>query len=222
MNANLKNRALIFFAVFLLAGLFLVPTINSVYRNLTGQGPASEDSFVNKWFSKPISLGLDLSGGVHLVYQVEAEEAVTARLQTAAATFRAELRKEKIAVTKARVLPGNILEITLLSSRHLEKAKELMVASRRGYELNSEEQVGSGAKLTYKITLAEQVLIKDSAINQAIETLRARVDQFGVSEPLIQKVGTDRILLQMPGVQDIEAVKKVVGKIAKLEFRLLP
>ncbi len=222
MNSSIKNRAIIFFAVFLLAALFLVPTVASMFRNISGEGPAGEDSIINKWFSKPISLGLDLSGGVHLVYQVVTEEAVTARLQTAAASFRSELRTEKIAVTKARVAPGNLLEIDLLSSRHLEKAKELMITSNRGYELVSDEQVGTGAKLVYKINEAEQVKIKDSAVNQAIETLRARVDQFGVAEPLIQKVGTDRILLQMPGIQDIEAVKKVVGKIAKLEFRLLP
>lgn len=222
MNSNIKNRAIIFFAVCFIAALFLFPTVNSAFRSLTGQGVAGEDSLAKKWFSKPISLGLDLSGGVHLVYQVIGEEAVTARLQTTASSFRGELRAEKIAVTKARVAPGNLLEVNLLSSRHLEKAKELMIASNRGYELVNEEQVGAGAKLVYKISDLEQVKIKDSAVNQAIETLRARVDQFGVAEPLIQKVGTDRILLQMPGIQDIEAVKKVVGKIAKLEFRLLP
>lgn len=220
--SNTRNRLFIFLAVFVIALIFLFPTVKIAFKKLSGQEVTASDTVDSQWISKPISLGLDLSGGVHLVYQVETGEAVTNRQQVAANALRNSMRKEKIAVTRSVVNKGNQIEITLLSKRGLEKAKDIVLDSKKGLELVSEVPSGTGVKLTYGVNLQNVQAIKDTSVSQAIETLRARVDQFGVAEPLIQKVGNDRILLQMPGVQDIESVKKVVGKVAKLEFRLLP
>lgn len=210
MTGDLKKRALILLAVVVAAVIFLAPTL---FREELGGG---------KWISKPISLGLDLSGGVHLVYEVESAEAVKSSLQTKGNAIRAELRRDKVAVTRARINEKGQLELTLLSDRFVSQTKDRVQDKYR--ELSFVEQRDDAGKiiLVYAINELDARRIERKAITDAVETLRNRVDQFGVAEPLIQNVGENRILLQMPGVSDIESVKKVVGSVAKLEFRLLP
>ena len=202
-----KNRVITFVAVFVLALLFLAPSV------LRG-------SFSEGWISKPISLGLDLSGGVHLVYEVETKEAVKSKLQSTANAIRSELRKQKVPVKRAVVADNLNIEVSLLSGRSTQKAMDFMRTEYPKLEL--QEGQGTETKLVYKSSAADNVATESESVVQAIETLRNRVDQFGVAEPTIQKVGDKRILLQMPGVSDIESVKKVVGSVAKLEFRFLP
>jgi len=209
MGTSLRNRIIIFFAILLVAFAFLAPTI---WR----------DAFGDRWISRPISLGLDLSGGVHLVYEVETREAVTSRLQTTATAIRSYLREQRIAVTRARVNQANEIEISLLSDRLADDAQNRI--GERFRELSFLRQTTSNgtATLHYGMPQAEAERIEREAMNQAVETLRNRVDQFGVAEPIIQRAGATRILLQMPGVQDVETVKQVVGSVARLDFRLLP
>ena len=210
MGSDLKRRVIIFSAVIVVAILFLLPSI-------------SPDSVPETWISKPIKLGLDLSGGVYLVYEVDTEEAVKSRLQTTATAMRSLLRKQKIAVTRARVTDQHRIELHIYSKRTAEKGKALLDEEYAGdFESIGISEEGGRAKLTYGITPARADQIKRESVTQAVETLRERVDQFGVAEPLIQRVAEKRIILQMPGVSDIESVKKVVGSVAKLEFRLVP
>jgi len=210
MGTNVKNRAVIVAASVVVAVLMLLPTL---FR----------ETFAGmKWISKPISLGLDLSGGVHLVYQVQTKEAVKSRLQGMANALRSELREQKIAVTRVKVNEKSQIELSLLSASRLEQAKQVVAEKFREVSFVESPSDGSGAKIVYGVTPEQIAKIEAESVTQAIETLRNRVDQFGVSEPVIQRVGVDRILLQMPGVSDINAVKRVVGSVAKLEFRLLP
>jgi len=210
MATDLKKRTIIVGASIVVAILMLLPTL---FR----------DSFAGvKWISKPISLGLDLSGGVHLVYQVQTKEAVKSRLLGIANAVRSDLREQKIAVTRVKVNERSQIEISLLSGSRLEQAKQLIAEKFREVSFVESPSEGSGAKMVYGVTAEQITKIEGESVTQAIETLRNRVDQFGVSEPVIQRVGTDRLLLQMPGVSDINAVKRVVGSVAKLEFRLLP
>ncbi|NLF25082.1 MAG: protein translocase subunit SecD [Deltaproteobacteria bacterium] len=241
MTSNLKTRLIVFGVVILLGFVFLYPTIRVAVKKMTGQQISSEDMFGNNWITRPIALGLDLSGGVHLVYQVKAREAVASRLQSTANSVRDALRREKIPVTKALVVDplvkqktdavsppttdlGNkpLIELTLLSEQQVEKAKSLIEDKYRTLNFRAKHNDDGRVRLVYGISESEAASIERNAISQSVETLRARVDQFGVAEPLIQRVGDDRIMLQMPGLQDIEAVKNVVGKMAKLEFRFLP
>jgi preprotein translocase subunit SecD len=221
MSDSIKQRLMIFAASLLVAIVFIYPTINLVLKKVTGSEVTAADMQKKGIFSKPLALGLDLSGGVHLVYQVVTEEALKSRLISEMQTIRAELRKEKVPVTKINVTDDNIIEMGLLSDRTLDKAKELIMQGRPYLNYLDKVEADSRPTLRYEISQSFAAQIKDSSVAQAIETLRNRVDQFGVSEPLIQQVGTDRILLQMPGVKDIESVKKVVGKVAKLEFRIV-
>ena len=209
MTADLKRRAIIFAVVFVSALVFIAPT---VFR----------DQLKSGWISKPISLGLDLSGGVHLVYEVQSAEAVKSRLQGIANTIRGDLRKEKIAVTKSRVIENNQIEITLLSDRSVEAVKDVVSQNYRELSFNEAASKQNPNVLVFGISDQQAQKIESNATTQSIETLRERVDQFGVAEPIIQRVGEKRILLQMPGVSDISSVKKIVGSVAKLEFRFVP
>ncbi len=212
MSSDLQKRVGIYVGVIVLAIIFLVPTFFS-------------ESFKERsWISKPISLGLDLSGGVYLAYEVEAEEAVKSRLQAAALTMKRDLRKEKIAITRTNVVSPTEFELTFLNDRVAEKAEKL-IEDEYGSAYSAKgrtEDARGRVTLRYGISERDAQNIMKSAVDQAIETLRNRVDQFGVAEPLIQKVGKRRIILQMPGVSDVESVKKVVGSVAKLEFRFRP
>ncbi len=210
MGSSIKNRLIIFLASIIVALIFLVPTFLRDNKSL-------------QIFSKPLSLGLDLSGGVYLVYEVLTEEAVKSKLQSTLSAMRAELRDGKIAVNRAKVLETDQVELLLQSDTFAEKAQALLDEKFRG-EMNfvSRGMEGGRAKLVYGVTPAQAQNIKIESVRQAVETLRNRIDQFGVAEPLIQRVGDRRIMLQMPGVSDIQSVKNVVGKTAKLEFRLTP
>jgi len=208
MTSETKKRLIIFTITVVVALLFLAPNI-------------SKETFKNGWISKPISLGLDLVGGVHLVYEVQASEAVKSRLQSIANSIKSELRKDKIAVLRSKVSDDFKLELSLVSDRQVEALKTKISENFKDLQFVDVKMDGERPRVLYSISELNAGKIEEEAVNQAIETLRNRVDQFGVAEPLIQRAGQSRIILQMPGVQDIESVKRVVGSVAKLEFRLL-
>jgi preprotein translocase subunit SecD len=180
------------------------------------------DSFTKDWPTRPLALGLDISGGVHLVYGVQSSEAVKSRMQSMLATLRSKLREKKIAVAGASVSADNSLSVTLLSDVFVEQAKAVAADVVRDMTFSAVSTQDGRPTMTWTVSPQVTARIEREAIEQAVETLRNRVDQFGVAEPLIQRSGEDRIILQMPGVSDINSVKKVVGSVAKLEFRLVP
>ncbi len=207
---NIRNRFLVLFGSIVLALLALIPTITKGSFN------------AKNWISKPLSLGLDLSGGVHLAYEVQTEEAVVSRLQNTLNSVRSALRTDKVAVVKAKVNGTENFEFTILTASLAPKVQQKLEADFKEVAILQKGEEGGRYKFVMGISDAQKERIKIEAVSQSIETLRERVDQFGVAEPLIQKIGTNRILLQMPGVSDVESVKKLVGSVAKLDFRLVP
>lgn len=180
------------------------------------------DRFTKEWPTKPLAMGLDISGGVHLVYGVQSAEAVKSRLQSMLSGVRAKLREKKIAVAAGRVAQDNSLQIGLLSDVSVEQAKAAVADFSSDLTFTEVSTSEGRPTLVWTISPLTRDKIQREAIEQAVETLRNRVDQFGVAEPLIQRSGENRIILQMPGVSDVNSVKKVVGSVAKLEFRLVP
>lgn len=215
MTSEIRNRLLFVGGIVILAVLFLLPTVAPKYV-----GP--QGSLIQGWLSKPISLGLDLSGGVHLVYKVEASEAVKSRLQSLGNSIRGDLLGQKIAVVNTKAQSNGELQFSFLSDTMAERGKAEIEKNNRELTFKEKSPDGGRVKLTYSTSIKFQKDVEVNAVNQAVETLRNRVDQFGVAEPLIQRIGEDRIMLQMPGVSDVRAVKRVVGTVAKLEFRLIP
>lgn len=204
----LRKRIILFFTTVIVSLLFLAPTL--VPGRLGEQ-----------WISKPLSLGLDLRGGVHLVYEVQAREAIAGYLQRAADAIRRDLRKDKIAIVKSLVTKDSQLELTLLSSSSAERAKNKSVELFRDLEFKGQRSDGERVVLSFSLGPAEMNRKENEAVNQAVETLRSRIDQFGVTEPTILRSGAERIVVQMPGTTDIEKVKRIIGSVAKLEFRLV-
>lgn len=200
----------------LILGVAIVAAIGCLLPSLLG------DKFTKEWPTKPLALGLDISGGVHLVYGVQSSEAVKSRLQSMLSGVRAKLREKKIAVASGKVTPDNSLQIGLLSDISVEQVKAAVADFSSDLTFREVSTSDGRPTLVWSISQLTQEKIQREAIEQAVETLRNRVDQFGVAEPLIQRSGEDRIILQMPGVSDVNSVKKVVGSVAKLEFRLVP
>ncbi|MCC6220066.1 MAG: protein translocase subunit SecD [Deltaproteobacteria bacterium] len=208
MTSNQKKRTWFTIALVLISFLVLAPT-------------ALKDVLPQAWPSKPIKLGLDLKGGVYLVMGVETAEAVKSRLTSIANTAKPDLRKEKVSIIRARQVGERDVSLVLLNEEGVAAANAYMRDNYPYLKLVGEDKEGRRTTLTYRMDEEEAKEVKRTSVDQAIETIRNRVDQFGVAEPLIQRSGLDRIVVQLPDVTDIDRVKKTIGSVAKLEFRLV-
>jgi preprotein translocase subunit SecD len=170
---------------------------------------------------KPMSLGLDLRGGVHFVYQVDLKSAVQQYLGTYRDDVNRILLEERI---RRRVaLKGDSVEIQVLRSEDMDRAEELI---RELDDPNSpfdlrRAQVDGSPGFRLALTDAQIKGRQDFAIQQNTVTLRNRVNELGVAEPVVQRQGLSRIVVQLPGVQDPSQAERVLGATATLEFRLV-
>jgi preprotein translocase subunit SecD len=167
--------------------------------------------------TRPINLGLDLQGGIHMVLSVDADKAVQNSVDLLGAQLQVELREKEIA-TRGWKREGQADLVFELISRQKSAALEEFLAS----DYPNIERVGAeGDRYRYRLVVAEADGIRQLAIEQALETIRNRVDEFGVSEPTIQRTSGNGILVQLPGVQDPERAKRLIGRTAQLQFRLV-
>src|SRR5712691_1571880 len=167
---------------------------------------------------KTINLGLDLQGGIHLVLGVQTDKALASQTDRVAEDLKGALEKKGIAVTKVAREGDTSLVVQLASPQSWNDA--LTVAAEfPNFERRNADQ-GAG-RFTLAMTNKEIERLRDLSVRQGVETIRNRVDQFGVAEPTITRQGQDRILIQLPGLQDPERAKALIGKTAHLEFRLL-
>ena len=213
MTSHYRNQLLILVGSVLLAVLILVPTFAPP---LVGQLSLPE-----WWSSKKIKLGLDLRGGTYLVLGVQTNEAVKSQLNGIASAIKAELSKERIGIVKAKASGDRTIQITMLNDKGLEKLESYI--SSKFPELVRVDTATEGGRFTvnFKINEAKAAEIEKDSVDQAIETIRNRVDQYGVAEPTIQRSGEKRIVVQLPGESNIENIKRTIGSVAKLEFRLV-
>ena len=171
---------------------------------------------------KPVKLGLDLSGGVHFLLEVDIDSALQARLEVLLDNYRKSFREDKLKIVNSSV---NDLALSF-EFRDTESYNEALRAYRN-------DSIGINGGIQYIITerpSRKTLLLKfsdvaikeirDYAVGQNLTTLRNRVNELGVSEPVVQRQGANRIVVQLPGVQDPTAAKKIIGKTANLEFRL--
>ncbi len=166
---------------------------------------------------KTINLGLDLQGGIHLVLGVQVDKAIDNQAERVAADLNAALDRKGVGVTRV-ARHGREITVELASPQSWNDA---VTAAREfpEYEVKKEDQ--AAGRFALVMTAREERRIADLAVRQGVETIRNRVDQFGVAEPTITRQGEDRILIQLPGIQDPERAKALIGKTALLEFKLV-
>jgi preprotein translocase subunit SecD len=169
--------------------------------------------------AKTINLGLDLQGGIHLVLGVDIDKAVEAQVERAGDSARAELEKRGIGVTRIERRGTSDLAIQLASPQTWEAAQKPVDEVLGAFD--RKEADPAAGRLLLSLKPREAANIRDLAVRQGLETIRNRVDQFGVAEPSIQQQGENRILVQLPGVQDPARAKALIGKTALLEFKLV-
>ena len=168
--------------------------------------------------AKPMYLGLDLRGGVHFLMEVDMEAAMRLAEESYLGDLRTLLREEKIRYLSIGKRSGGGLEIAFRSPADRETGAKLIAKEFNSLVLNK-----SGDENILAVTLSEKEIreVKEFALQQNITTLRNRVNELGVAEPIIQQQGVDRIVVQLPGVQDTARAKEILGATATLEFRLV-
>ena len=165
---------------------------------------------------EPMKLGLDLRGGVHFLMEVDMNEAIAKALEDAESDFRTALREEKLRYRAVNVRDGHI-DIQFRDEETLDKAEFFL--ENRNRDLTYQELDGLVLRAQFAETkLAE---IRDYAVKQNITIIRNRVNQLGVAEPVVQKQGAERIVVQLPGIQDTARAKEILNATATLEFRMV-
>jgi preprotein translocase subunit SecD len=179
--------------------------------------PTTPD-WLRKLGAAPMKLGLDLSGGVHFLLEVDMEKAVTARLKIYEGEVRTLLRKERV---RYRSLPSqeNGFQLGFTDQESLDKARSLIRKSFTDFDMTTTERGGQQV-LQLTLTQAKLAEIREYSIKQNLTTVRNRVNELGVAEPIVQRQGANRIVVELPGVQDTAEAKRILGKTANLEFRL--
>jgi preprotein translocase subunit SecD len=167
---------------------------------------------------KTINLGLDLQGGIHLVLGVETDKALASQTDRVAEDLKTALEKKGIGVTRVAREGNTAIALQLASPQTWNDALTVAAEFSTFEQANTDQAAG---RLTLVMSEREANRLRDLAVRQGVETIRNRVDQFGVAEPTITRQGDNRILIQLPGLQDPDRAKALIGKTAHLEFRLL-
>ncbi|TZF90134.1 protein translocase subunit SecD [Cognatilysobacter lacus] len=163
--------------------------------------------------AKPMLLGLDLQGGVHFMMQVDQQASMEKRLDALAEDVRVQLREAGVRYESVERRPDGTV-LAQVAPQDAEKARQLITRGQTSLDV-----AVSGGLLTVRMNAAEQQRLALEAVEQNVSTLRNRVNAIGVGEPIIQRQGTDRIVVELPGVQDTAQAKRIIGATATLEYR---
>jgi preprotein translocase subunit SecD len=187
----------------------------------------AQTSRVPEWMRtiglKPLKLGLDLRGGVYLVYQVDVQDAVKKLLERYEQEFRGSLRNERVTYQDVKIdYAANQVSVLFRDAASFAAGRKAIEADNRGLAL-AETTINGSQSLQVTLTPQQIKERKDYAIQQNITTLRNRLNspELAVSEPQVARQGADRIAIQLPGLQNSAQVKKILGKTATLEFRMV-
>jgi len=170
--------------------------------------------------AKPMYLGLDLRGGVHFLMQIDMQAAIKTALERRVDGMRGDLRQANIRYVAADVENGDEIALRFPDAAARDAALKSMAGNYPELKFDTEERNGE-PYLTAKFTDVGATAERKAAVDQNITTLRNRVNELGVAEPLIQQQGEDRIVVELPGIQDTVRAKEIIGATATLEFRLV-
>jgi preprotein translocase subunit SecD len=210
MRQSVLTRAIIFAVAIVAAIIYLLPTF-------VGTLPSWWGNFLP---TARINLGLDLQGGSHLVLGVKVDKAIENNIERLKNDLTNVLREK--GVSSATVDREDTQLHVKVPSADAERVRGVLKGEFANLIEAKPPKVDAGTS-EYFLTLSKEELksLRDYAVDQSLETIRNRIDQFGVSEPIIQREGQENILIQLPGIQDPERAKEIIGKTALLEFKLV-
>jgi preprotein translocase subunit SecD len=201
---NISWRWVLVVAVIVTALVYVLPTIKP-----------------SLWPYKKINLGLDLQGGMHLVLEVDTDKAVESTVERISHELRSLMKKERIRHIGISRIEGNRIAVNLRDQQNIDAFEKLLDEEFKGLRILARSTQDDTLTLVMDLPDRETDQIKKLAAEQALETIRNRIDQFGVSEPDIRQQGEKRILIQLPGIKDTQRAKDLIGRTALLEFKLL-
>ncbi|MFC1890501.1 protein translocase subunit SecD [Thermodesulfobacteriota bacterium] len=210
MPKNLRYKIIVMVMTLVLAVVFLIPTMR--------------DEMPQWWpesLRNTIRMGLDLQGGIHLILGVQTDKAVESSVERIASNIKTEMRKKDYIFDRVERVQDVLLQVVGLDIADRERFEAFI--SDQYPALEEDFQDMAGDKVTYRFGLSSDYVdhISEYAIDQGVETIRNRIDQYGVSEPVIQRQGENRILVQLPGIDDPERAIDLIGKTAFLEFKIV-
>jgi len=201
---NLSWRTISILVVIIAAIIYILPSIKPTL-----------------WPHKKINLGLDLQGGMHLVLEVDTEKAVESTLDRISQEIRVFSKKKRIRYKEIERIENNIISVKVSGQNHIDNFTRLLDDEFRALKILDTSTTDGVYQVSLTLPEDEIEHIQKMAAEQALETIRNRIDQFGVSEPDIRRQGEKRILIQLPGVKDTQRAKDLIGKTALLEFKLV-
>jgi preprotein translocase subunit SecD len=207
---NNRWRALLILLVIAISLVTLAPTF---YR----------DSLPTWWTNTfdPIALGLDLQGGMHLVLGVDVDKAVESRRDGIIDQLETLLQERDITFRRVERAGYDRLTVTVYDTVAAGQVDTLLREQFPALQPGDSVEQGGFIQRGYRLSATEADNIRDYAVRQALETMRNRVDQFGVSEPTLQRQSDNRILIQLPGIKDPQRAIDLIGKTARLEFKMV-
>lgn len=208
---KVSGRLTLLLLVMVVSALCFLPSYQPLYQALPGWAKLLLPN-------KGITLGLDLQGGIHLVMEVDEDRAVEIAVDRSVVALQDLLVDKKIPVESVRRTGPTTITIQFQNAELKPQIQKLL---DEFVTFSENESAGSANTIVWQLREAESKRIKDSAINQALETIRNRIDQFGVAEPLVQRQGLKQIVVQLPGVKDPKRAKDLIKETALLEFKML-
>jgi preprotein translocase subunit SecD len=208
---KVSGRLTLLLLVMVVSALCFLPSYQPLYQALPGWAKLLLPN-------KGITLGLDLQGGIHLVMEVDEDRAVEIAVDRSVVALQDLLVDKKIPVESVRRTGPTTITIQFQNAELKSQIQKLL---DEFVTFSENESAGSANTIVWELREAESKRIKDSAINQALETIRNRIDQFGVAEPLVQRQGLKQIVVQLPGVKDPKRAKDLIKETALLEFKML-
>lgn len=207
---KVRARLMALVAIALVSLILSIPSWPVLYQQL----PSWLQTVVP---SRGVALGLDLQGGIHLVLEVEEDRAVEIAVDRTVKAIQDLLVEKKISADTVEREQTTMIRIVATQENDVEEIEKQVRDAFPSYFRKSKE----GKQLLYEVNSDEAERIKNSAMSQALETIRNRIDQFGVAEPVIQRQGLRQIVIQLPGVKDPQRAKALIQDTALLEFKML-
>ncbi len=211
MNTSLKLKLAFLVAVILLAITTVVPSFF----------PGVPSWWKTYLAPEGLRLGLDLQGGMHLVLKVNLKKAELNTLEFAANDLKDALSEQSISAVRTSSPSPETVIFTLPNIGAVEKVRSLVAEDFPDIDADIEAKEGSFPRIILTLKEEKKNFIKNNAVDQSLEILRNRIDQFGVAEPVIIRQGADEIVIQLPGVKDTERALRLLGETAQLEFKLV-